>query len=64
MAVSKKYTTGNKAVDAEIAYLEKRFPDNASAAKQIKYLAETFGAKTSSGKAERSRTSLRSTKKN
>jgi cytolysin (calcineurin-like family phosphatase) len=62
MPNSKKYFTGNKSADSEIAYLQKTFPNNAAAKRQIKYLVNKFGAQTLSGKAERSRTSTRSKK--
>ena len=57
-----KYVTGNKAADAKIANLKAKFPKSRTANRQIKSLVDQFGAKTSSGKAERARTSTRSSK--
>jgi hypothetical protein len=56
------YYTGNSSADKQIDYLKRRFKDNQYTQKQIKYLIETFGSQTQSGKAERSRTSARSNK--
>ena len=58
----RKYVTGNKSVDAEIGYLQVRFPNNPATTRQVKYLVNRFGAQTTSGKAERARTSARSSR--